>query len=229
MKDSDISTSQINLLTDAVRIGELQSEINSLEAMLDDPQSAWNLRQSEFFLALSSARQRYKDEQDAQIQEQKRLDLERQSNQPLLQTVHDLIVSGANGDELTLYFERNQSYGVGWWLDIPSPLHLDLSTNPIGALVASAFRAIRLTRFESHLRNKKSRLSQFRSVKKFPTSSGIVNFLDVSESRSRALAFVLTRNDAEKGVAFMLALPIHPARSINLTAKEKSDDTDTFR
>lgn len=235
MTPETIHASQITLLQRAIELNELYEKIAELETLLDDPSSTWNMRQSEFMAALSIARTRLQETRDAEAREIKRLELERQKSQPILQTVHDLIISGANGDELSLFIERNQTYGVGWWLDIPSPLHLDLSTNPISILVASAFRAIRLTRFESHLRNKKSRLSQFRMLKKFPAESGILTFLETSENKSLALRYVLTRADAERSVAFMLALPTHPGRLTNPinptdpTAKEKSDDANTFR
>jgi hypothetical protein len=102
-----------------------------------------------------------------------------------------------------------------------------MPTDPIKALLSSAFRAIRLTRFESNLRHKKSRLSQFRQLKKFPGESGIITFLETSESKSFGLRSVLTRPDAEASVNYLLwhaAYPFNPA-----VTQENSHDPSQYR
>lgn len=212
--DSGIAATQLNLLEDAIRIGELRAEISALEAMLDDPRSAWSLRQSAFQTALIDARNRYESEQATILAEAERHKAALLASRPLLQNVWESFLDQANADERSVMRQRDSIFGVGWWLDIPSPFFLDLSRDPVKALVSSTFRAIRLSRFESSLRNKRSRLSQFRTLKKFPSESGILTFLEQSESKSMGLRHVLTRHDAEASVVFLLSTASAPPSNL---------------
>lgn len=225
MNSNTVNEIQTGLLEDAVRIGNLQYEIQALENMLDNPQSAWNLQQVQFQSALAAARNRHDEEIATAVAEAERLAAEERASRPLLQNVWESFIAQANGAELALMADRNQLFGVGWWLDIQSPFFLDLPTDPVKALVSSAFRAIRLTRFESQLRNRKSRLSQFRVLKKFPAESGILTFLETSESKSFGLRFVLTQPDAEASVNYLLSLPLSQTSLV----KENSHDPAQYR
>lgn len=229
MSARTLSDIQTDLLSDAIRINELRREIESLENFLDDPQSAWNLRQMEFQSALIRAKERFNVEQALLKEKETAARLAAEESLPLMARVWKRFCDRANLDELEIMAKRDRIYGVGWWLDIPSPLHLDIRENPVGNLVASAFRAIRLTRFESHLRNKKSRLSQFRALKKFPDSNGILSFLDISENKSIALTHVLTRADAEASVAFMLRVGLQSDRIPSSNSAENSHDPSQYR
>lgn len=231
MSARTLSDIQTDLLSDAIRMNDLRREIESLENLLDDPQATWNLRQMEFQSALTRAKERFNAQQAAQRLAETAARLEAESRKPLLEAVWKRFCDRANLDELEIMAKRDRIYGICWWLDIPSPLHLDIRTDPVGNLVASAFRAIRLTRFESHLRNKKSRLSQFRLIKKFPSPEGINSFLDVSENKSIALTHVLTRPDAEASVAFMLRVSLQPDRipASSSNSEENSHDPSQYR
>lgn len=229
MSARTLSDIQTDLLSDAIRMNELRREIESLENFLDDPQAAWNMRQMEFQSALIRAKERFNAEQVALRAKETAARLEAEARKPLLEAVWKRFCDRANLDELEIMAKRDRIYGIGWWLDIPSPLHLDIRTDPVGNLVASAFRAIRLTRFESQLRNKKSRLSQFRLIKKFPSPEGILSFLDVSENKSIALTHVLTRPDAQASVEFMLRVNHSPTSSPSPNSEENSHDPSQYR
>lgn len=236
LTDAPPNEIQAGLLEDSIRINDLQAEIRALGTYLDDPAAPWNLRQTELAEALALARQKQAAIAAEQAAEQVRRHQILEARKPLLQAVWSAFCARANDDELLVMAKRNKLYGVGWWLDIPSPLHLDISARPVEVLVTSAFRAVRLTRFESHLRNKRSRISQFAVLKKFPSPSGILSFLEVSENKSYALNCVLTRPDAQTSVEFLLTTPVTidnlsqvtPPAKVILT-KEDSRDPEQFR